>query len=147
MRRSGLLDQYVDSTHNTLKLWRAAYFELMTGHDISPALVGPLFLLHHNQPLTASRMAKDMLVTKGAVAQFIDSLQQLGYIERQPDPHDRRVSYITLTDRGQQKVAELLEVRKTLFQSMATELSDEELEQAVHINNKVIAALSRKAKK
>ena len=39
-------------------------------------------------------------VTKQAVGEFVDELQQLGYVERAPDPIDGRAKIIRLTKRG-----------------------------------------------
>jgi DNA-binding MarR family transcriptional regulator len=39
-------------------------------------------------------------VTKQAVGEFVDELQQLGYVERAPDPIDGRAKIIRLTERG-----------------------------------------------
>ena len=34
------------------------------------------------------------------MGEIIDELEDLGYVERHPDPTDRRAKLITLTDRG-----------------------------------------------
>jgi DNA-binding MarR family transcriptional regulator len=39
-------------------------------------------------------------VTKQAVGEFVDELQQFGYVERVPDPVDGRAKIIRLTERG-----------------------------------------------
>jgi DNA-binding MarR family transcriptional regulator len=39
-------------------------------------------------------------LTKQAVGEAVTELERLGYLERLPDPHDRRAKIIRLTDRG-----------------------------------------------
>jgi DNA-binding MarR family transcriptional regulator len=39
-------------------------------------------------------------LTKQAVGEFVDDLEQLGYVERIPDPVDGRAKLIRLTERG-----------------------------------------------
>src|SRR5580698_6117336 len=46
----------------------------------------------------------DLGVTKQAVSQVIDTLVTRGYLERGPDPYDRRRTMLELTDRGRQVV-------------------------------------------
>ncbi len=41
-----------------------------------------------------------------AMAELVDSLQQLGYLERRPDPSDGRAKLICLTDSGWQAIQE-----------------------------------------
>jgi DNA-binding MarR family transcriptional regulator len=39
-------------------------------------------------------------MTPQAMGELVDDLEQLGYVERQPDPTDRRAKLIVLTSRG-----------------------------------------------
>jgi DNA-binding MarR family transcriptional regulator len=45
-----------------------------------------------------------MRVTKQALNYLLGDLERLGYLERQPDPDDRRARRIELTDRGRMLV-------------------------------------------
>src|SRR5215475_73798 len=47
-----------------------------------------------------SDLAARMKVTKQALNYLLGDLERLGYLERRPDPDDRRARRITLTDRG-----------------------------------------------
>lgn len=47
-----------------------------------------------------------MGVTRQAVSQLIDTLVSRGYLNRSPDPADRRRMQVTLTERGQAAAAE-----------------------------------------
>jgi DNA-binding MarR family transcriptional regulator len=50
--------------------------------------------------------APGMGVTKQAVSQLVDTLVTRGYLNRAPDPADRRRMAVSLTDRGQAAFAE-----------------------------------------
>jgi DNA-binding MarR family transcriptional regulator len=45
-------------------------------------------------------MAEHAQLTKQAMAQLVDDLEQRGYLERQPDPDDRRAKIVRLTEAG-----------------------------------------------
>jgi DNA-binding MarR family transcriptional regulator len=47
-----------------------------------------------------SDLAARMKVTKQALNYLLGDLERLGYLERHPDPNDRRARRIALTDRG-----------------------------------------------
>jgi DNA-binding MarR family transcriptional regulator len=47
-----------------------------------------------------SDLAARMRVTKQALNYLLGDLERLGYLERHPDPDDRRARRISLTDRG-----------------------------------------------
>ncbi|MEW1957583.1 MarR family transcriptional regulator [Kineococcus sp. NPDC059986] len=58
--------------------------------------------------LTIQQLPSALGVTKQAFSQLVDALVLRGYVERAPDPQDRRRVLLTLTDRGAQ-VADLVE--------------------------------------
>lgn len=45
-------------------------------------------------------LARGANMTPQAMGELVDELEQLGYVERRPDPTDRRAKLITLTPRG-----------------------------------------------
>ena len=51
-----------------------------------------------------SDLAARMKVTKQALNYLLGDLERLGYLERHPDPDDRRARRLALTDRGRQLV-------------------------------------------
>jgi DNA-binding MarR family transcriptional regulator len=53
-------------------------------------------------------LPSELGVTKQAVSQVIDLLVNRGYLEREPDPDDRRRVRLALTDRGEDVVAAVL---------------------------------------
>src|ERR1700733_3541321 len=53
-------------------------------------------------------LPSELGVTKQAVSQVIDLLVNRGYLEREPDPDDRRRVRLELTDRGEDAVVAVL---------------------------------------
>jgi DNA-binding MarR family transcriptional regulator len=49
-----------------------------------------LDLLRHTGPVTAGGIGEHTGLTTGAVTRMVDRLARAGYVERVPDPHDRR---------------------------------------------------------
>src|SRR5688572_27819675 len=52
-----------------------------------------------------TELARAANMTAQAMGELVDELEELGYLERQPDPTDRRAKLIVLTDRGRACVA------------------------------------------
>lgn len=50
-------------------------------------------------------LARGANMTPQAMGELVDELEDLGYVERRPDPTDRRAKLIVLTDRGHACVA------------------------------------------
>src|SRR5258708_15317990 len=49
---------------------------------------------------TAAELGRRLGISKQAAGKTIDSLEQLGYLEREPDPRDARRKIVRLTDRA-----------------------------------------------
>jgi len=50
-------------------------------------------------------LARGANMSPQAMGELVDELEGLGYVQRQPDPSDRRAKLITLTPRGQECIA------------------------------------------
>jgi DNA-binding MarR family transcriptional regulator len=50
-------------------------------------------------------LARGANITPQAMGELVDELEGLGYVERRPDPTDRRAKLIVLTDRGRACIA------------------------------------------
>ncbi|MDX6503145.1 MAG: hypothetical protein QOE29_270, partial [Gaiellaceae bacterium] len=51
--------------------------------------------------ITVSALAELVRVRKQTMAQAVDQLERMGYVERRPNPQDRRSRLVFLTDRGE----------------------------------------------
>jgi len=50
-------------------------------------------------------LARGANVSPQAMGELVDELEELGYVERRPDPTDRRAKLIALTERGHDCIA------------------------------------------
>lgn len=139
--RTTLITQYMEVNQALIRLWKTRYFEAADAEGLSPALMGTLTLLEREQPITSTAIAKHMHITRGAVTQLIDALTDLGYICRETDPDDRRMHYLRLSDKGEEIVERLTQVRRKIFEDVTCNLSNEELRQVIAIDQKIIHTL------
>jgi DNA-binding MarR family transcriptional regulator len=73
-------------------------------------------------------LPSDLGVTKQAVSQVIDTLVSRGYLERSPDPADRRRITLELTERGQQVVHAVLRGVEAVDRQLQERVSPEQVE-------------------
>jgi len=74
-------------------------------------------------------LAERAQITKQSMGYLVDYLEQRGYVERRPDPSDRRVALICLTDRGWEEVREALKIIARIEQDWARGLGKARMEQ------------------
>ena len=67
--------------------------------DIRPAAAN-VFPFVPPEGITVSELAELARVRKQTMAQAVDQLERTGYVERRPNPSDRRSRLVCLTERG-----------------------------------------------
>ncbi len=77
-----------------------------------------LMFLHESGPLRSSELAQRLAVTPRAVTALVDGLVESGYVERRPDPSDRRAMFVELTESGTAICSDM----QRSFDSFATQL-------------------------
>lgn len=142
MKREDLVLQFFNNSRTIQSSWKAYYARTMSGDDLSPAQLALLFIIKHQQPVSGKKLAESMRVSKSAVTQLLESLDQHGYITRTEDSDDRRISHITLSETGSSKMNAFEQKRKEVFVSLASELSDEELMTILNVQKKMLEHLS-----
>lgn len=69
--------------------------------------------------MNPTRLFNSVILSSGAMTKRLDRLEEMGLVERLPDPNDRRGRLVALTDRGRQlvdvAVADHLENEQTLL--------------------------------
>jgi DNA-binding MarR family transcriptional regulator len=68
-------------------------------------------------------------LTKQAVGEAVGDLERLGYVERVPDPDDRRAKIIRLSRRGGEAAAVAEEIFADIERRFADEVGDERFDQ------------------
>lgn len=73
-------------------------------------------------------LAQRLQVTKGNLVGLIDRLTERGWVERVPDPADRRVNKVQLTGAGKQVLDKVYPDQLTAVEQMMSKLNLEDVE-------------------
>src|SRR5262245_34713470 len=63
------------------------------------------------QPMSASELARAIVLTSGGMTPVLDQLDERGLINRQVDHEDRRARRITITEKGKSLIGRAMEQR------------------------------------
>lgn len=102
-----------------------ALFHSIGLHRGQPAL---LSVLWHEEGLTHSELATRMNVTPATITKMLQRMEDAGFVVRQPDPNDRRVSRVYLTEHGRVVRRRVSEMWQQLENETFAGLSDAEKE-------------------
>ena len=81
-------------------------------------------------------------VTKQAMGQLVSELETRGYIQREPDPEDKRAVLIKFTKLGWQFLQDAFEVKREIEADYATILGEEGMRQLHSLLNRLLDNLS-----
>ena len=81
-----------------------------------------------NEPKNMSTIAREISVTVGTLTIAMNSLLKKGYVLRERGKEDRRVVYISLTERGRAAYVHHARFHKAMIDSISDELTSEEME-------------------
>ena len=101
----------------------------LSAHGMTLAQYDVLMTLCHGNGITQQELAERLLVTKANVVGLIDRVSAAGWVERRPDPEDRRVNRIHLTEAGRKLAAEAQPGQQALIQRLFEGLAEPELRQ------------------
>lgn len=88
--------------------------------------------------LRMSDVADRLVLSRGGTTKVIDRLETLGYVERRPDPEDRRATIVGITTEGRQAVATSRSiVDEYLEAEWASELTDDEARTVLRVMERV----------
>jgi DNA-binding MarR family transcriptional regulator len=126
--------------------FRAMSEELMgelaaSGHPDVRFAHGSVFQFLDDDGTRVGVLAERAQVSKQAMAQLVAHLEEHGYVERVPDPHDRRAKLVRATERGREVFAIARAVTADVDARLRRRLGDAKVEQLRTLLQELDAAL------
>ena len=109
--------------------------------DLGPSF-GYVFRLLLAQPASLRDVAERLGISSPGALKVVDDMVAKGYVERQDDPHDRRVKRLLLTARGRRAIEEARRFHALFEQGLAERLGARQVAAARAVLEQVVAHLS-----
>lgn len=101
--------------------------QMLAPLGLTPAAARALRTLGgHGDPMRMVDLADRMHVVPRTVTTLVDALEEDALIERRPDPSDRRSTLVHLTERGHERLGEMVQARRAAAGELLSALSDDE---------------------
>ncbi len=97
-----------------------------------------LDLLSEGEGLSQQEIALQMDIRPQSVSEAITSMEARGYVIRKPDPEDKRVARILITDEGKEHRQQMKAERRTFANQFFQILSEEEKETLAGLLSKLL---------
>jgi DNA-binding MarR family transcriptional regulator len=86
---------------------RRMWARMLAEHDLTPHHFGMLMVLDQSGAETQQQLSRAVGVDPRNAVGVIDALERRGFVERQPDPADRRRHAVALTSAGRAAIRDL----------------------------------------
>ncbi len=88
-------------------------------------------------------IAERMHISPSTLSETLDKLSADGYIERRPDPDDRRATLVAVTSKGKERAEELEALNAMMLSRLFENLDEDEKAQLVKLIDKLLAGLEK----
>ena len=131
--RKELIDRIAASMDRMARLGRARMRDGLAGFDMTMPQIRTLYFLSRG-PQRMKDISDHLMRGMPSATSMIDRLVRKEYVERVPDPSDRRVVLCRITDPGREMLDRFSRMGAVRFEAIAESLTDDEL-------NKIAPAL------
>ena len=97
MKAKETVDYHIKATWHAIS---RMYNQEAARYDITMSLGFALLTIHPEEGTPATKIAPQMGLEARSLTRILKSMEERGFIRKQPDPHDRRSVRIFLTDLG-----------------------------------------------
>ncbi|NCO65479.1 MAG: hypothetical protein COW32_07940 [Candidatus Aquicultor secundus] len=104
-----------------------------------------LATLNKGAPVMPSEAAKELNVTLAAITHYINSLEKQGYVTRSSSPEDRRVVFVSLSDKGAEMVAAMREKHSEKIYGLVEYLGDKDSSELIALMTKISKYVKKKS--
>jgi DNA-binding MarR family transcriptional regulator len=111
-----IAESQIDELHARLRV--LGFAEIRPSH-------GCVFSTIEEHGSRLTELAERSGLTKQSVGEAVADLERLGYVERVPDPYDRRAKTIKLTPHGAEALAAAREIFADIERRLAEEIGEE----------------------
>lgn len=109
--------------------------------DLTLPQTHTLEVLGNNKSLRMKDLAQKLGVVMGTLSVMIKRLEEMGLVQREENPQDKRSAQIVLTERGQEIYQDHHQLHEAYAQEITSGLSAEETRQLAYLLNKMIGSM------
>jgi DNA-binding MarR family transcriptional regulator len=115
-------------------------FQMLGPNAISPARLTALSIISTRSGINQSELAAELRITRASVVKVIDTLESLGFVQRQSIAGDRRSYALVVTEQGKNELLGMRQRLNAYEVAISTQLTTAERFQLMALLGKVAAA-------
>jgi MarR family transcriptional regulator for hemolysin len=130
--------------HETARLLSKRYDQRAKSLGLTRAQIQLLAYLVYHEGINQTGLAEMIEIEPISLARLIDRMEQAGWVERRPDPHDRRAWLLFITEKAKPVFAEMVAIGREVRAEALVGFSEGERDQVMELLLRVRRNLSDK---
>lgn len=130
--------------HDAARLLRRRFDQEARHLDMTSAQLQIVGRLAFNEGISQAQLAGLLDMEPITVSRHVDRMEAAGLVERAPDPQDRRVRLLNLTDKGRALLPRMRKLALAIMDEAQDGLSERERETLLNCLERVVGNLARK---
>jgi DNA-binding MarR family transcriptional regulator len=130
------LDPYVEELEELVRhvsnIIRKRGRDILADFDITPPQLNALQYLQKSGNLTIGELGEKMYLACSTATDLIDRMERNDLVERERDPHDRRVVRLRIKAKGFKMLEEVMASRKRYLATVLEKVSEEDKKHMVY---------------
>ncbi len=118
--------------------WNGNMAEALKQHDITTAKMRALAVLSVSSSVTINELAVYTVTEQSTMSRTLDSLEEQGFVRRQPRPEDMRIRDVTITEEGRTVFEKVWPTMFGLLSQMFDGVDDQEYQAFIATLHKVL---------
>lgn len=114
-----------------------AFLPALEAWNITPPRFSALVIIHHNKGLNLTELAQVLGIARSGVVALVDTLSEMGYVDRLEVPGDRRAYGLALTPLGKKDLRKIEQAVLKQDQRAAHRLTADEQQQLLVLLDKL----------
>lgn len=139
-----LMGELVEETYRLFYALRQADERLHGSEETTEAERGPLFALFADGPTTVPAVARTRSVTRQRIQQVMNTLVDLKFVERLPNPLSEKSPLYGLTATGRKKAMAMLGRERKMFRDFSAVTTDRRLRTTISVLQSVRQEVERR---
>lgn len=111
--------------------------QLLNQHHVTLSQFGVLEVLYSKGPLRIGEVQAKILSSTGTMPTILKNLERQQYIQKVPDPQDKRATKLQLLEKGKEVVEKILPENLERIEQYCSTLSENEKEELIHLLKKL----------
>jgi DNA-binding MarR family transcriptional regulator len=123
------IKRFAWTLHDVFRLFQRGWARRLrsSGLGISPAQSRVMTEIHQQGGLTQTAIADSVEMEKAPLGRLLDRLEEMGLIERRPDPSDRRARLVFHTQKAESLDEPMWGAARSLFETALEGVSEQEV--------------------